>query len=337
MKILNLFVALCCMCAVSASAHAGKVWSNFNPRTYGSKLAFGNCFSATDLAGKTGEKRTRKRGKGAYLKPPKIKRPTTAPAKLSSSYYGSIRSVDVGSRKLIALGFDIGEQNNDFAGYDAEIIDVLRKYRVKSTMYLGGKWMATHPERAKQLIADPLFEIGNHAWTHGNFRVLGKSAVEDQLWFTQAEYEKQRKELAARDCARFGMKAIPVRIPTFRFPYGTCNSRSLKQVNDAGLPAVQWDIVTGDPARWQSAQAIARHLQRIKPGSIVVAHANGRGYNTGKALKIALPKLIKAGWKFVTVSELLQMGKPVIAKTCYENRPGDNKHYDRIFGKGTGE
>ncbi len=166
-------------------------------------------------------------------------------------------------------------------------------------------------ERTKQLIADPLFEIGNHAWTHGNFRVLGKAAVEDQIWFTQAEYEKQRNELASSDCAKFGMAAIPVRIPTFRFPYGTCNQRSLKQVNDAGLPAVQWDIVTGDPARGQSAKAIARHLQRIKPGSIVVAHANGRGYNTGKALKIALPKLIKAGWKFVTVSELLQMGKPV--------------------------
>lgn len=337
MNSIKIVFVLGCISSIAVPAFAGKVWTNFSPRSYGSKSTFEKCFSPADLAGEKGEKRTRKRGKGAYLNPPQIKRPKKVPAKLSPGYYGSIRSVDVGDKKVVALGFDIGEQNNDFAGYDAEIVDILRKYKIKSTMYVGGKWMATHPKRTKQMIIDPLFEIGNHAWTHGNFRVLGRSAVEDQIWFTQAEYEKQKNELALLDCTKFGMAAIPVRIPTFRFPYGTCNKRSLKQVNDAGLPAVQWDVVTGDPARRQSANAIARHLQRIKPGSIVVAHANGRGYKTGKALKIALPKLIKAGWKFVTVSELLQMGKPIIAKTCYENRPGDNKHYDKIFGRGTGE
>lgn len=320
------------------TANASSAWTNFNPNTHGSKSLMARCFSPAQLTGKPSEKKTRRRGEGAYLPPPDVKRPRVAKAKLASSFHGSIRRVDTGGKKLVALGFDIGEQNNDFAGYDAEIIDFLRKHKIRSTMYVGGKWMATHPERARQLIADPLFEIGNHAWTHGNFRVLGTKDVEDQIWFTQAEYEKQRAKLASLDCAKGGgMQAIPVRIPTFRFPYGTCNARSMKQVNDAGLPAVQWDIVTGDPAKNQSAVAIARQLLRVKPGSIVVAHANGRGWNTGKALKLAIPKLLAQGWQFVTVSELLASGKPVIAKTCYENRPGDNTHYDRIFGKGTGE
>ncbi len=328
---------LSCVTVFAFPASAGQIWTNFAPNTHGSKSVFEKCFSASDLAAKKGERFTRKRGKGAYLKPPEIKRPKTAPAKLSPEFYGSIRSVNVGGQKIAALGFDIGEQNNDFAGYDASVIDTLRKYKIKATMYVGGKWMATHPERAQQMIADPLFEIGNHAWTHGNFRVLGKSEVENQIWYTQAEYEKQRQALASLDCAKSGMSAIPKRIPTFRFPYGTCNARSLKQVNDAGLPAVQWNVVTGDPAKGQSAKAIARALLRMKSGSIVVAHANGRGWNTGKALKIAIPQLIKQGWKFVTVTELLNMGTPVIAKTCYENRPGDNKRYDKIFGRGTGE
>lgn len=337
MKILKTGLILCCLCMAAYPAQSEQVWKDFAPRTHGSKSVFESCFSADDLAGKKGEKFTSKRGKGAYLPPPEIKRPKILPATLSKEFYGSIRRVDVGSRKVVALGFDIGEQNNDFAGYDAEIIDVLRKHNVKATMYVGGKWMATHPERAQQLIADPLFEIGNHAWTHGNFRVLNKADVEDQIWFTQAEYEKQRHALAGLDCAKVGMNEIPKRIPTFRFPYGTCNARSLKQVNDAGLPAVQWDIVTGDPAKGQSAKAIASALLRSKPGSIVVAHANGRGWNTGNAVKFAIPKMLEDGWEFVTVTELLQMGKPVIAETCYENRPGDNKRYDRIFGRGTGE
>lgn len=333
-----IFATIIAFTIACASANATPVWTNFNPKSHGSAKLMAGCYSSAQLAGKPGEKKTRRRGEGAYLSPPDIKRPRTSKAKLSEKFRGSIRRVNTGGKKLVALGFDIGEQNNDFAGYDAEIIDFLRKNKIRSTMYLGGKWMATHPERAQQLIADPLFEIGNHAWTHGNFRVLGAKEVEDQIWFTQAEYEKQRTILASQDCSKLGnLKAVPVRIPTFRFPYGTCNARSLKQVNDAGLPAVQWDIVTGDPAKNQSAGAIARQLLRVKPGSIVVAHANGRGWNTGKALKLAIPKLLEQGWKFVTVSELLASGEPVIAKTCYENRPGDNKRYDRIFGKGTGE
>lgn len=337
MKTISTTLGFALAIALVSPVFAGSPWTNFSPNSHGSSAVFTKCFSASDLAGKKGEKRTRRRGPGVYLNPPKIKRPQVSPAKIASAFRGSIRRVDVGGRKVIALGFDIGEQNNDFAGYDAEIIDTLRKHNVKATMYVGGKWMATHPERAKQMIADPLFEMGNHAWTHGNFRVLNRADVEDQIWFTQAEYEKQRRELATLDCAKSGMSAIPNRIPTFRFPYGTCNARSLKQVNDAGLPAVQWNVVTGDPGKGQSAKAIARALINSKSGSIVVAHANGRGWNTGKAVKFAIPKMLKEGWEFVTVTELLQMGKPIIAKTCYENRPGDNQRYDRIFGKGTGE
>jgi hypothetical protein len=54
-----------------------------------------------------------------------------------------------------------------------------------------------------------------------------------------------------------------------------------------------------------------------------VAHANRRGRNTAAALAIALPKLKEQGYGFVTVSELLKAGKPVIAARCYQNNPGD--------------
>lgn len=50
-----------------------------------------------------------------------------------------------------------------------------------------------------------------------------------------------------------------------------------------------------------------------------------------------IPVLKKRGYKFVTISELLRMGRPIATQTCYELRPGDNKHYDKIFGRGTGD
>lgn len=87
---------------------------------------------------------------------------------------------------------------------------------------------------------------------------------------------------------------------------------------------MQWDLVTGDPDPLVSAKTIAsRILTKVHPGAIIVAHANGRGHNTSAALSIALPKLKEEGYSFVTVSELIDAGKPVIATSCYQEHPGD--------------
>jgi len=99
-----------------------------------------------------------------------------------------------------------------------------------------------------------------------------------------------------------------------------------------GLLAVQWDVSTGDPDPRQSAQAIANAMiAHTRPGSIVLMHANGRGHNTAAALPLAIPKLKAQGYTFVTVSELLAAGTPVLTPTCYDSRPGDTDKYDRLF------
>ena len=78
-----------------------------------------------------------------------------------------------------AFAVDDTEQATERAGYDAELIDALRAQGVKATFFAGGKWLRTHPEQAMQLMADPRFEIGNHAWTHANLRVVEGAAARD--------------------------------------------------------------------------------------------------------------------------------------------------------------
>ena len=314
-------------------------WTSTDAGHFGSLSVLNSCWRVDELRGKTSEKATRKRGPGAILNAPERTIPKITLKDLPKYLHNSIRSVNTKGEKIIALTFDIGEQNNDFAGYDGQIIDYLRDNNIKATLYLGGKWMATHSERAMQLIADPNFEIGNHAWTHGNLRVLRGQDIIDQIQFTQAQYEVLLEELYNRDCAKaLPRKDIPPAIATFRYPYGTCNAASIRVVNNLGLPTVQWNLVTGDPSKGQSAKRIARYNQSAaKPGSIIVMHANGRGWNTGAALPMALPNLRNKGFRFVTISELLKMGTVKSVTTCYELRLGDNTHYDRIFGKGTGD
>ncbi|MFV0369115.1 MAG: polysaccharide deacetylase, partial [Hyphomicrobiaceae bacterium] len=125
--------------------------------------------------------------------------------------------------------------------------------------------------------------------------------------------------------------SVPKRMSLFRFPFGACNQASLDAVNDAGLLAIQWDVSTGDPSPRQSANAITRQILRAtRPGSIIIAHANGRGFHTAQALPQAIPKLKAKGYTFVTVSELIAAGTPQIVATCYNIRPGDTDRYDNL-------
>lgn len=260
---------------------------------------------------------------------------------LAPNFAQSIRAVTPANReKLIALTFDLCEQAGEVAGYDGAIVDLLRAENVHATFYAGGQWMRSHPERTMQLMADPRFEIGNHAWTHGNLRVLRGQEIDEQIEWTQAQYELLRNQLLARACATELPENVAAMIPespaTFRFPYGTCDAIALKQVAQAGLFPIQWNIVTGDPSKGQTAKKIVTAvLNQLRPGSIVVAHANGRGWHTYEAMKILIPELNKRGYHFVTVSQLLNSGEIITAESCYENRPNDNLHYDKLFGRGT--
>ncbi len=256
---------------------------------------------------------------------------------LPEAYLGHvIRRVELPKGiKLVALTFDLCEFAGEIAGYDGFILDYLRANNVKATVFAAGKWLMSHAERGRQLVADPLIEVANHGWAHRNTRLLGDKELEREIVAPQLAYESLREDLAGRQCvAELGTasQSIPSRMSLFRFPFGACNSEALARVHRHGLLAIQWDISTGDADPGQSAQAIAhRIVQSIRPGSIVLMHANGRGYHTARALPLAIPKLRAMGYRFVTVSELLAAGKPVLASMCYDARPGDIDRYDRLL------
>lgn len=294
--------------------------------------ALNACFTPQSLAARPGESMPQKhiRTFDRYDTPGQALAPFTP---VPAAMRGAIRRVELPKgRKLIALTLDLCEQTGEIAGYDGAIFDYLRAASVPATLFAGGKWMASHDERTRQLMSDPLFEIANHGAAHNNLRLLQGAALAKEIEAPQRVYERIRAQHAASQCMAGAANAVTRRMSLFRFPYGACNADSLKAVNDAGLLAIQWDVSTGDPAPAQSAQAIAQAMLRnTRPGSIIIAHANGRGHHTAEALPLAIPKLKAAGFEFVTVSELLKAGKPVIEPRCYDSRPGDTDRYDKLF------
>ena len=285
------------------------------------------CWTPEALVGSDTELKAKRSRSGFDLEVLK-QEPLADATPVAAELRGSIRSVTLPpDQKLIALTFDLCESDGDHAGYDGRVVDLLRAEGVKATFFAGGKWLETHPERAQQLIADPNFEIGAHGLRHRDLTHADAKTMDDEIRLTEAAYARAREALQARDCAASpdGAASVPQeRISLMRFPYGRCNAKALAAVAAAGQLAIQWDVVTGDPDPHITAKGIANTiLTRAHPGAIIVAHANGRGRNTAAALALALPKLREQGYSFVTVSELVAAGMPVIAATCYLNRPGD--------------
>lgn len=307
--------------------------------SFGSQIVLDGCWSEAELKGAPAEKKSVPRRPSPPGPTPSW--PNSLPP-LPPNLLNSIRSVPpTDGRKLIALTFDLCEGQGEIAGYDAAIVDFLRGGKIKATFFAGGKWLQSHPQRAMQLMADPLFEIGNHSWNHPNFRLLSKAAMQEQILRTQAQYEIIWKELAqkvqAQGLETSDMNQIPKLPLTFRFPFGTCNEQALRVTAALGLPAIQWNIVTADSCQTQTAEKIAPTIVKgANPGAIVIMHANGKGLHTARALAISIPQLQHQGYEFVTVSELLQAGQIFSTPTCYEMRPNDNLRYDRIHKKPAG-
>ncbi|MBI5590299.1 MAG: polysaccharide deacetylase family protein [Deltaproteobacteria bacterium] len=303
--------------------------------TFGSRVILSTLWTPEDLMGKPEDKFVIRQG---CRNPPQRAIPGNIHAPLSPDLQNSIRRVKpMDDKKVIALTFDLCESANEKSGYDADIVNYLRENHIKATFFAGGKWMRSHSEKTMQLMADPLFEVGNHSWSHANFRTIDSAIMDTQILWTQAQYELLWEVLRERAIAKqidtSEMNNIPKTPLVFRFPYGACSPRALDKLKNYGLPAIQWDIVTGDPARGRSPEEIARViLQQIRPGAIIICHANGRGYGTADAMPLFVPKLRALGYDFLTVSELLIQGPAVSKKQCYELVPGDNLRYDRTIG-----
>ncbi len=287
-----------------------------------SRGALAACWTAEQLAAVPGEAlRRRPTAADAITKPA----PAAALAPITGAAAGIIRRVDLpAGDKAVALTFDLCQTVSPIAGYDGAVVDYLRAENVAATFFAAGRWLLTHKARAQQIAADRRFLIANHSYDHPDLHSAPAARIESEILLTEAALAMTR-EAAATACPT-GAPAAPMRL--FRFPYGSCAPSGVAAANAVGSVVIQWDTVSGDPDG-TSARAIIRNVfSTVRPGSIVVMHANGRGTHTAEALHTIIPKLKADGYRFLTVADLIKAGKPVAANACYITRPGDTARYD---------
>ncbi len=207
-----------------------------------------------------------------------------------------IRHGDRGTR-AVALTFDMGGRVEPAL----DIMQWLLENDVPATIFITGA-MVDNPNTdagrsVLRLVASrpDLFELGNHSYSHADFRQLDDEGIRNEL---------QRTERAVAGL----VPGLEMR-PRFRPPFGGVDEPVLESVGSAGYgETVLWDIDTAD---WRSpeeggptaAEIAAKVVDQAEGGSIVLMHLGG--YETLPALPAIVEGLRDRGLALVRVSELL--------------------------------
>ncbi len=194
------------------------------------------------------------------------------------------------TQPYVALTFDLCQDPAIPAGFDEEIYQALVTADAPATFFVGGDWARTHRAEVLRLAENLLFELGNHSWSHPDLIDLAE-------WEIHAEIRKTQEILYQLT------RQQPI---LFRLPAGLYNDIVLSVIAYQGLYTIQWDVVTADPVLDNSAENINKIVrEQVQNGSIIVMHANQRGWNTAEALPEMIDYLRSQGYILVTVSQLI--------------------------------
>lgn len=206
------------------------------------------------------------------------------------------------SDKVVALTFDFGSD----AGNLSRILQILGDRGVKATFFATGQAAANYPSALRSVVTQG-HEIGNHSYSHPYFTKLTSAQMTDEL---------SRASTAIRNASGQAPK------PYFRPPYGDYNSTVLQAAGNAGYThTVMWTIDTVDWRGVSSTSIRDKVVNGVTPGSIVLMHVGGGATGTPDALPGMIDGLRSAGYRLVTVSQLL--GSRPTQQTQYVVKPGD--------------
>ncbi len=188
----------------------------------------------------------------------------------------------------VAMTFDDGPHGTN----TPRLLDMLKQRDIKATFFVCGECVAQYPELAKRIV-DEGHEIANHSWSHPQLSRMDESSVTSQLQRTH-------------DVVR---QTTGVEMTLLRPPYGAFTKNQIAWANRRwGYDIILWDV---DPLDWKyrnAAHVESEILKQASPGSIILSHDIHK--TTIDAMPATLDGLLGKGFKFVTVSQLIEMDRP---------------------------
>ena len=182
------------------------------------------------------------------------------------------------------------------------IVEWLVDHDVHATIFMTGAMADNrNTDAGRQVLAmvqahPDLFTVGNHSYTHRDFRTLTAGEIRDEL---------RRTEAAIAPYCSQDLR------PFFRPPNGGYDADVLAAVGAAGYRyTVTWDIdtidwrpISNDPPGPTADQMTDKVLGHAQGGSIVLMHLGG--YETYEALPGIVDGLRDAGLELVRLDDLI--------------------------------
>lgn len=216
---------------------------------------------------------------------PQIFSPTFFPTPMKNPI-NSLQEIVWGNinQRRVIFTFDAGSGTQSLA----KILEILKKYSLKGTFFLTGKWVEQNPILTRN-IADEGHEIFNHTYSHPHLIQLTKKEISDELKTT---------ENLILDVTGKSSK------PYFRPPYGERNEKVLAIAAEEGYQSVYWTIDAWD---WRESEGYTdiqikeRVLNNLKPGTIYLFHV---GDNiTGNILDEVIREIRNKGYSIVSLTD----------------------------------
>jgi cellulose synthase/poly-beta-1,6-N-acetylglucosamine synthase-like glycosyltransferase/peptidoglycan/xylan/chitin deacetylase (PgdA/CDA1 family) len=207
---------------------------------------------------------------------------------------GTLYSPEPSPGRQIALTFDDGPDPR----WTPQVVSVLRQYRIPGTFFMIGSQAARHPDLVR-LVEASGGEIADHTFTH---TALSNGPV----WERRAQIEFTEAVLLG----------ITGHYPRFiRPPYSATpdavtptDERDLAQLAGRRYLIALADYDPEDWTRPGVSKIVANATPRTGRGGIVMFHdGGGNRSETVAALRILIPRLRSAGYRFVAVRSLLGM------------------------------
>ncbi len=193
------------------------------------------------------------------------------------------------TEKLVALTFDACETQTP-AFFDQKIVSYLLAHELPCTIFVSGRFARRNAAELARLAAYDFIEVENHSLNHHqHMEKLPPEVVREEVLAN----DRLLQELTGRK-TRF-----------FRFPAGNYDRDALAAVEALGYRVVHWTFPSGDPDRKLTPARLQEWvLGKVRPGSILIFHINGRGYATGEALPRIVAVLKDRGYRLVKLADI---------------------------------
>jgi peptidoglycan-N-acetylglucosamine deacetylase len=191
--------------------------------------------------------------------------------------------------KLIALTFDDGP----YPIFTPLLLDQLHALHVPATFFLIGRDAQQWPEITRRIVLDGN-EVADHTYSHPNLDQESPAQVREEV-------------LKGRDVL-LALSGDPSVRDLMRPPHGRYTMTTLHTVTQLGYKVVLWTDDSGD---WRSLtpEFIENDLLRHASAPDIVLLHSGK-LATIQALPTVVAHFERAGYRFVTVNELLESATP---------------------------